>query len=145
MNVHYVSGRWEKDYTFASAQEYNNWVSATRIIEDHISAINADGNPGSPRVARYREWLESVRRFIRTHGEAMVPPDMQWAVNDVEGGVGVPLTVWQDPPENHLRVVDPPANPPADPTANPPAGPPANPPANPPVNPPGESTSEGKN
>lgn len=71
-------------------------------IKYFIAAINDDGNAGPARVPRYHQWLSFVYAFVQRNGQALLPPDIKFAVNDVEDHIGVQRTLWEDPPENHL-------------------------------------------
>ena len=63
-------------------------------------------NAGAKRVPKYKEWLKHVEGFTQSWGENLLPPDIKHAVNDVENGIGVEMTVWADPPERYLRTAD---------------------------------------
>ena len=105
MRVHYKSGPYTITYDFGTEQQYILWASDVESIKAHIDSINDDGNAGAARVPKYRGWLDRVTAFKnRFGGEALVPPDIKWAVNDVEKHIGAPVTQWTDPPENHVNA-----------------------------------------
>ena len=103
-NVAYASGVWVQTLAFRNKQEYLQWASWVENTKRSIEAINMsdDDEEGSLRLPLYLGWLDAVGRFTRRWGEGLVPPDIKHAVNSVEFGIGVPQTVWADPPENHL-------------------------------------------
>ena len=96
------SGKWCITISFESPAHYLMWQAQTNEIKNFIAAINDDGNAGAARVPRYHQWLNFVNAFVERNGEALLPPDIKDAVNEVESYVGVQPTVWEDPPENHL-------------------------------------------
>ena len=101
--VQYQSGKYEFFLTFDTAEQFQRWKLEVEDIKDHIAEINNDGNSEAKRARKYKGWLKNVKAFIENHGESHLPPDIKWAVNNVENGIGVQPTVWADPPENHLR------------------------------------------
>jgi len=83
-------------YAFATSEDYGDWSFGVSTIKCRILSINNDGNAGAPRVPHYRTWLALVDAFVLMWGVDLVPLDIRRAVNDVEGNIGVPLTVWDD-------------------------------------------------
>lgn len=102
-NVLYASGQWAIQLSFTSPAHHWQWAAEVQEIKDRIALINNDGDPGAPRVPRYNAWILYVKNFVRRYGgEGLLPPDIKHAMNDVEINIGVQVTVWEDPPENHL-------------------------------------------
>jgi len=86
----------EAVYTFASSDSYGEWSLGVGDIKRRIYSINNDGRAGAPRVPHCRRWLAIVSAFVVVWGVDRVPNDIRRAVNDVEGNLGLPLTVWDD-------------------------------------------------
>jgi hypothetical protein len=85
-----------KSVSFPDLETYDTWRLEAGGLRDVIADINYAVRPGKARVPKYREWLELVHGFVQTWGERLVPRDIKRAVNSVEGGIGVPLTVWEE-------------------------------------------------
>ena len=96
-NHMYISGPYMQLLVFENAGESMLWTIQVGAIKQEIDEISDDGNDDAARVPRYQEWLAGVNVFIQTWGENKLPPDIKWAVNDVERGIGAVLTVWQQP------------------------------------------------
>ena len=98
----YVGGEYAMMVSYPNQRVYQQWLAEVRGIKDRNDAINNDGQAGAARVPKYNAWLVLVKQFIDRWGEAFLPPDIKHAVNSVERGIEIGVTVWQDPPENHL-------------------------------------------
>lgn len=96
-HVDYSSGRWSVRYEFASESVYVVWGAFVEAMKEFIASINADGNP-TARLPKYRHWLGQCHAFIEDWGEDMLPPDIKWAMNEVERDIGAPVTQWTNPP-----------------------------------------------
>jgi len=88
-------------YSFVDSALCNVWFSEVLDLQSVIEEINDDGHAGPPRVPKYQGWLELVNAFVQKWGEKFLPPDVKISVNDVEGNIGVPVTVWEDSPDNY--------------------------------------------
>jgi len=98
IRIAYMTGQPEDEaeYTFASTDAYEEWSFSVGDIKSRIYHINNDGRAGAPRVPHYRRWLAIVNTFVVLWGVDRVPNDIRRAVNDVEGNLGLSLTVWDD-------------------------------------------------
>ena len=111
VRVNYVSGAWERMYSFESRREVNMWEAQLLGIKKRIAQINEDGNAGAARVPKYRLWWTGVMAFRTTWGQERVPPDIKMAVNSVEEEIGVEPTAWEelawfspgDEPADHIH------------------------------------------
>ena len=96
VRVNYVSGTWERMYSFESRREVNMWEAQLLGIKKRIAQINEDGNAGAARVPKYRLWRRSAIEFLVAWGQERVPPDIKMAVNSVEEEIGVEPTAWEE-------------------------------------------------
>jgi len=98
VRIAYMTGQPEDEavYSFATSEAYGDWSFGVSTIKGCIQSINNDGHAEAPRVPHYRAWLALVNAFVLLWGVDLVPNDIRRAVNDVEGNIGLPLTVWDD-------------------------------------------------
>ena len=93
--ITYVTGVQEHAarYRFHTVERLQLWNHTVLDIKNHIAWINEENEPET-RPLLYPAWMEKVERFHGTFGSAWVPLDIKWALNNVEEGEGVPMTVW---------------------------------------------------
>ena len=90
----HVAGVTVQVYTFNSREQCILWMNDVQEIKDSIANINENVPAGNPRARQHLIWLREVRAFISNWGEAMLPDDIKSAVNSVEAGIGINITVW---------------------------------------------------
>ena len=92
----YTNGITMSVFLFKDSQEFERWDEGVRSIKDEIASINDKRIEGSLTQKQERkvfmDWLDHVKRFTRTYGDARVPDDIKWAVNSVEEGCNVSVT-----------------------------------------------------
>ncbi len=98
INALYSNGITTTIYSFNDSPEYNRWDEEVQSIKDEIAAINDKRISGSlsqtEQDKKFMKWLDHVKTFTNTYGEARVPDDIKFAVNSVEEGCHVTVTKW---------------------------------------------------
>ncbi len=98
INALYSNGITTTIYSFNDSPEYNRWDEEVQSIKDEIAAINDKRISGSlsqtEQDKKFMVWLDHVKRFTNTFGDARVPDDIKFAVNSVEEGCHVAVTKW---------------------------------------------------
>ncbi len=99
INALYSNGITTTIYSFNDSPEYNRWDEEVQSIKDEIAAINDKRISGSlsqtEQDKKFMVWLDHVKRFTNTFGDARVPDDIKFAVNSVEEGCHVTVTKWK--------------------------------------------------
>ncbi len=85
INALYSNGITTTIYSFNDSPEYNRWDEEVQSIKNEIAAINDKRISGSlsqrEQDKKFMEWLDHVKTFTNTFGDARVPDDIKFAVN----------------------------------------------------------------
>ncbi len=87
----YISGSKVMVIEFVSEASYSVWVMEVERIKHHIALIN-----DKDEIHDYSGWMKSVHDFRKSVGDGMVPRDIRDALNSVENGEGLELTVFEE-------------------------------------------------
>ena len=75
-NGMYTNGITMSVFRFKDSQEFERWDEGVRSIKDEIASINDKRIAGSltqkQELKVFMDWLDHVKRFTRTYGDARV-------------------------------------------------------------------------
>ena len=90
-------------FVFKTRDTYVCWSAIVEGLKEETKAIKARRNHRLRTTGKddadlekpaYIKWLQVAGVLRRLFGDDYVPWDIKWAVNNVETGVGKPLTAW---------------------------------------------------
>lgn len=99
-NLKYTSGAANHNYSFPNASVGRAWFEEASALKSQISAIAEERqkseNQNSDARQDFAPWLDSVAAFHQKWGSAYVPADVIASVHDLQTGLGLPLTVFDN-------------------------------------------------
>ena len=85
---------------FPTKEIGQKWQFSVNLIKSTIASVNekltAEGRAGHGTVDDYSQWLKIVSQHISTFGKDKVPGNIQFSLNSVEEGLGLPVTSWPE-------------------------------------------------
>ena len=93
---------------FETDEEVNQFIYSSSKLKSEVDSMNAEHASKNMTDVEYLHWVENqwipnCHEFINMWGKELVTKDLRWALNDMEKGVGMNVTLWPVMPE-HVAV-----------------------------------------